>query len=440
MALGGGTWVTQNKIMPGSYINIVSADKNTSTLGERGIVALPIALEWGTTENVLTIMQKDFQRYSMKLLGFDYMDDKLLPFREVFKHATKVLVYNIAQGGTKATCTYATAKGEGTRGNDLKIVIAENVDDETKFDVITYLGTVIVDEQTVSAMADLVENDYVTWKTDATLEATAGVSLTGGAGCASEQETANIQKALDVFEAYQFTVLHAPHAGDATINALCAEYTKRRRDQDGVKFQTVVSNVAKIAYDYEGVVSVANMGKFNNADEHLSYWVAGAVAGCAVNKSCTNMTYDGELEAVVKTKQTELEELILAGHFAFHKVDDEIRVLTDVNSLVKFTKEKGKDFQKNQVIRVIDERANYVARCYNNDFLGKVQNDKAGRVSFWNALETHARELEQIRAIQNYNSGELIVEAGEEKDAVVVNEALEPTVAMEKLYMTIVIK
>ena len=227
---------------------------------------------------------------------------------------------------------------------------------------------------------------------------------------------------------------------DAKVYSLCAEYTKRRRDTDGVKFQTVISNVDKIAYDYEGIVSVSNIGKFNNADAHMSYWVAGAIAGCAVNKSCTNMTYDGELEPVVETKQTVLEQLILDGHFAFHNVDDKINVLTDINSLVTVTKEKGKDFKKNQVIRVIDERANYVARCYNNDFLGKVQNDKAGRVSFWNALETHARELEQIRAIQNYNSDELIVEAGDDKDAVVVNEALEPTVAMEKLYMTIVLK
>ena len=35
MALGGGTWVTQNKVMPGSYINIVSADKHSGTIGER---------------------------------------------------------------------------------------------------------------------------------------------------------------------------------------------------------------------------------------------------------------------------------------------------------------------------------------------------------------------------------------------------------------------
>lgn len=430
MALGGGTWVTQNKVLPGSYINIVRADKDTSLLGERGIVALPIALDWGKADDVLTITAEEFQKNSLKLLGHNLMDDELLPFREVFKYATKILVYNTAQGGTAATCTHGTAKFAGTRGNDLKVVVAKNVDDEQKFDVITYLGTAIVDEQTVATAADLVDNDFIKWTTTATLEATAGVPLTGGTNGTESAES--IQKALDMFESKSFTVLHAPVTEDAAIKALCVEYTKRRRDQDGVKFQTVVANKALTAYDYEGVISVETEG--------VSYWVAGAVAGCAVNKSCTNMTYNGELVPTVKFKQYELEELINKGHFALHKVDDELRVLTDINSLVTFDDVKSKDFQKNQVIRVCDERANYVARCYNNDFLGKVQNDQAGRVSFWNALETHARELEQIRAIQNYDSGELIVEAGNDKDAVVVSEAMQPIVSMEKLYMTIVIK
>ena len=41
MALGGGVWVTQNKILPGSYVNIVSASKATATGGHRD-VAHPI--------------------------------------------------------------------------------------------------------------------------------------------------------------------------------------------------------------------------------------------------------------------------------------------------------------------------------------------------------------------------------------------------------------
>ena len=35
MALGGGTFVIQNKKLPGSYINFVSAAKASATLSER---------------------------------------------------------------------------------------------------------------------------------------------------------------------------------------------------------------------------------------------------------------------------------------------------------------------------------------------------------------------------------------------------------------------
>ena len=48
--LGGGIFTTQNKILPGCYINFISTAKLAAALGERGIVALPIELDWGTTE------------------------------------------------------------------------------------------------------------------------------------------------------------------------------------------------------------------------------------------------------------------------------------------------------------------------------------------------------------------------------------------------------
>ena len=40
MALGGGTFVTQNKTLPGAYINFVSAAAS-ATLSDRGIATMP---------------------------------------------------------------------------------------------------------------------------------------------------------------------------------------------------------------------------------------------------------------------------------------------------------------------------------------------------------------------------------------------------------------
>ena len=81
--------------------------------------------------------------------------------------------YKLTSGGTKAANTFAEALYGGVRGNDLKITIQANADDDTLFDVKTVLDTVIVDEQTVAKAADLTANDFVKFKADAELTITA---------------------------------------------------------------------------------------------------------------------------------------------------------------------------------------------------------------------------------------------------------------------------
>ena len=433
--LGGGTFTTQNKVLPGSYINFVSAARASATLSDRGVVALPIALNWGPEEKVFTLTQEDFQKNSMKILGYEYTASELMPFREVFKHAQKVHVYNLNSGGGQASCTYGIAKYKGSRGNSLKVVIAKNVDNTSLFDVILYMGEVKVDSQTVHNVSELVDNDFVNWKKDATLTVTAGTAFTTGVN--GSTSNASYQSALTAFEAYNFNVLVCTST-ESDVVSLFTAYTKRMRDQVGVKFQTVVSSEDVIGgynntFDYEGIVIVHNT-------LNTLYWAAGAQAGCAVNKSCTNMKYDGELTITTSESQTELETAIKEGYFMFHKVEDDVRVLMDINSLITYTEEKGEVFNSNQVIRVIDQCANDTARVFNTKYLGKVQNDKSGRVSFWNDIVTHRRQLETIRAIEDYNADGLTVEQGDAKNSVVVSESIVPTSAMEKLYMTTVIE
>ena len=50
MALGGGTWTSQNKTLPGSYVNFVSIAKADASLSDRGVVAMPLTLNWGETD------------------------------------------------------------------------------------------------------------------------------------------------------------------------------------------------------------------------------------------------------------------------------------------------------------------------------------------------------------------------------------------------------
>lgn len=431
MALGGGTFVTQNKVLPGSYINFISLAKASASLSDRGVAAMPLELDWGVENEIFEVTKADFQKNSLKIFGYDYTHEKLKGLRDLFLNIKTLYAYRLTSGGNKASNDYATAKFGGTRGNDIKISIQANVDVPEKFDVKTIVGTTIVDIQTVSSAAELVPNDYVTFKTGASLAVTAGTPLTGGTN-GTVDGTAH-QNFLDKVEAYTYNALGVVTTDD-TIKGLYANFNKRLRDEVGQKFQTVLY---KKPFDYEGVVNVKN--KVVEDEAALVYWVTGIIAGCEVNKSNLNKKYDGEFTVEADYTQAELEAAIKAGEFTLHKVGSDIRVLSDINSLVTLSDEKSEIFQDNQTIRVIDQIANDIAVLFNTKYLGNVPNDASGRISLWSDIVKHHEQLQEIRAIENFSDSDVIVEQGNTKKAVVVNDAVTVVNTMAQLYMTVVV-
>lgn len=428
--LGGGTFTSQNKKLPGAYINFASAQKASSTIGERGIAAIALELDWGKDESIIAVTGEEFAKNSVSLFGYDYADDKLKGLRDLFKNVTKAYLYKLNKG-VQASNDIATAVCSGTRGNDLKIVIQKNVDDGTKYDVSTYLGTKEVDKQTVSKVSELVANDFVTFK-DKALEVTAGKSLENGTN--GEVSGDAHQNFLDKLESYKCNAVGCL-SDVKSVSSLYVEYVKRLRDKLGIKLQAVVYNNAA---DYEGVVNVKNTAE--ESTTAAIYWVTGVIAGCEINKSNTNKTYDGEFDIVADYTQAQLEASIDAGEFVLHKVGDETRVLVDINSLVTTTEEKGEDFKSNQTIRVLDQIATDVSSVFNTKYLGKIANNESGRTSLWNDVATLFKEYQQIQAIENFEDTDITVAIGNDKKSVSINSAVQIINAMEKLYMTVVVE
>lgn len=434
MALGGGTFTVQNKVLPGAYINFVSLATATATLSDRGYATMPLELDWGIEGEVFEVTNADFQKNSMKIFGYDYTSEKLKGLRDLFKNITTLFAYRLNGDGVKASNTFATAKYAGTRGNDIKIQVQVNVDDDSLFDVNTYLGTVMVDSQTVAKAADLVANDYVTFKSSAELSSTAGTPLEGGTN--GNVTGTNHQAYLDKIESYSFNALGVVTT-EETIKNLYDAFCKRMRDEVGAKFQAVLYNKAS---DYEGIINVKNKVTDEGLSEaSLVYWVTGISAGCAVNKSNLNRKYDGEFAVDVDYTQTQLTKAIQAGEFTLHQVGDDIRVLEDINSLVTETETKAYIFKDNQTIRVIDQIANDIAVLFNTKYLGAVPNDEAGRISLWADIIKHHEQLQDIRAIENFTDEDVKVSQGDTKKAVVVQDAVTVVNAMAKLYMTVTV-
>ena len=438
MALGGGTFTTQNKVLPGAYINFTSATRASATLSDRGIVAMPFVADWGKEGEVIKVTAQEFMKNSISLFGYDYTHPQMQMFREIFKHAKILLGYRLNSGAEKAKNDIATAVCGGIRGNALSIVVENNVDGG--YIVKTLLDSIEQHKQIVLTAEELQNNDFVVFNKQTELQATANMPLTGGTD-GQGRTGENYQKFLDKIEKYSFHALGC-NTDEKDIIDLFVAFTIRMREQQGVKFQTVVYRAENA--DNEGVISVEN--KLLNVDENLFgefsivYWLAGAVAGCEVQKSLTNMAYDGEYDIDTDYTQMQLEDAVKKGKLIFHNVGDDIRILKDINTLVTVTSQKSEHFKSNQIVRVLDQIGNDIAALFYSKYLGKVQNNYAGRIAFWNDIVDYYSQLQRIEAITDFTSDDITVEQGENKDSVVVVTNVAPVQAMEKLYMTVIVK
>lgn len=435
MALGGGTFVAQNKELPGAYINFVSAASANAALSGRGIATMPLELDWGIDGEVFEVTSGDFQKNSMKIFGYDYTHDRLKGLRDLFLNAQTLYAYKLTSGGTKASNDLAEALCCGVRGNDIKIVVQVNADDESLFDVKTLIDTTVVDQQTVSGAAELHANDFVKFKNVETLTATAAAPLSGGEN--GTVDGTAYQTYLDKIESYSYNTMGAVVTDDTT-KGLFNAFVNRLRDEMGIKFQLVLYSYSKA--DYYGTISVKNKVLDEDWSEaSLVYWVTGAAAGCEVNKSNQNKVYNGEFNVDADYTQSELKKAVKAGEFILHKVGSDIRVLEDINTMITVSDTQGDVFKDNQTVRVMDQIANDIAVLFNTKYLGVVPNDAAGRVSFWSDIVKHHEQLQEIRAIEDFADADVTVEQGATKKSVVVTDLVTVVNAMSKLYMTVTV-
>ncbi|RJX40060.1 phage tail sheath protein [Paenibacillus pinisoli] len=438
--MAGGTWVDQNKVRPGVYINFKSAPKPLGALGESGITSMALTLPWGAPKEVMAIEAGDDIRAR---LGVDLTDSSVLLLREALKQAKTVLLYRL-NSGTKSSATIgsltATAKYGGTLGNDLNIVIQKNVDDENLFDVYTILRGAEVDKQTAADAAGLKNNSYVDFSGIGSLTATAGAALEGGTdGTVTNQDHMEYMTAIELHDlntiAYTGT--------DVALKGVYTAFVRRLRETEGKKLQLVLEN--DVAADYEGVISVKNGVVLSDGTTltaaQATAWVAAATAAAPVNQSLTYSAYDGAVDASPRYTNTQIVAALQAGEFVFTSNQGRAVVEQDINTLTSFTPDKGKAFGKNRVIRVLDTIANDVQRIFESFYIGKVGNNADGRALLGAEIINYLQTLQGLNAIDEFDSqSDISVAEGRDSDSVVVTLHIKPVDAVEKIYISVEVK
>ncbi|MBE5886766.1 MAG: phage tail protein [Lachnospiraceae bacterium] len=427
--LGGGNYISQNKILPGAYMNFVSASGLAANLGARGYAALALPLKWGVDGQIFTVTADDFRKRALQIFGFTYESEEAKGLRDLFKNITTLYCYKLMNGGAYASNAVARAKYKGSTGTKISTEILSGTVEGT-YDVNIYMGTVLVYSKTVTTIEELKtdDNGWVEWTLEI-MAAAERANLTGIELDGSQITAAEHSEFLNASQKFTFNAMGCLSEEDA-IKDLYLQECKDMRNDYGVKYKLIVFNKAA---DFEGVINV------KNAIEAV-YWTTGVEAGCAVNESNTNKVYDGEFDFPTSYTKAELEAAIMAGEFVFHQVGDEVRVLEDINSLVTLTAEKNEEFKSNQTIRVIDQIAMDIAKIFNDKYLGKIPNNASGRISLWNDIVKHHQELQSIRAIENFVPANVSVELGENKKSVVVSDVITVVNAMSQLYMSVVVQ
>lgn len=443
--MAGGTFLTQNKIRPGAYINFKGVAKPLSSLGTRGIMTMPVPMSWGAT--ITELLSTDLiDGKSLPKIGYTALDEESQIFREALKNAYKAIVYRLDTGGTKATAVLtpltATAKYAGIVGNEISVSVVENTA-ANAFDVITIFRNVEKDRQTVTTVGALEDNDWVVFSGTGNVVANAGVTLAGGTnGTVSDATYKNYR---DAIKAYNWNTMAIPQDASSQTQDFIT-FIESQRDTFGKKVQAVLYNVEA---DYEGIISVAQ--GYKTTDETISpttfvAYVAGLTAGANPNESNTYHVIPGAVSIVYPNGVTpygneEIIEGLQNGKFILStRQDGAVVVEQDINTLHTFTPDKGYAFSKNRVIRTLDEINNSVALVFERSYVGKVNSNDDGRNIFKSDIINYLNTLQNISAIRAFDPAvDIQIYAGEAIDAIVVDLAVQPVDSMEKLYMTIMV-
>ena len=445
----GGTFLVQNKVRPGAYINFVAKPQSLMNVSDRGIATLALPMSWGPEGEIIDILSSDLtDGSSIAKIGYSATDVESLIFRICLQNCYRLKAWRTDKGGEKAsaiigtstTALKPTAKYTGICGNKIKVVIVKDDEAGSTYTVETLYDGIRKDIQSkLTAPSDLQDNDFVNWNVaDSTIfTATAGTSLEGGTnGTVTENTAYTDYWAKMKTETWNTMGLLSE---DATVKTAFCEYIKDLRENEGVKVQGCVYD--KATYDYEGIVS-SDQGYKTEAEEiskvNFVAWVTGACAGAEINESNTHKTIQDAVEIIGELTNTQIIDALNAGKFVISKSrKGTIRVEKDINTLHTFTTKRSYDFSKNRVIRVLDEMGNTCESTWDESYCGKLDNDSDGRNIYKADLIAYGNILQGIHAITNFlGADDIEVLMGDAVDAVVVNWPVQPVDSMEKLYMT----
>lgn len=419
--------MVKSRIRPGVTLDFESIASKGISVGTQGIATMAMQVNWGEDGKLVELTKEDiFSGKFSEMFG----DTDILQLELMFIGCSKVLFYPINKG-VKASITIdtnltVTAKYGGTFGNNISV----GVEDDER--VVVYVNGKKIDEQEVSDYNELIENEYVTFSGTGSPNTTAFTKLVSGTNGSSSLNYEDYYKQIIT---KKWNVIAC---NDKAMNTNVISMIKRLRDDEEVKVQAVMvdDNV-----NYEGVIKLKDQNVIYNdvkiTSLQLTCYVAGISAGAGANRSNTNLLTPFS-SIVEEMTNSEIEIALLDGYFLFtYRANRKVKCESDINSLTEFTDEKNKDFSKNRIIRTLDLINNDIKSEFQENYLGKVDNDDIGRDELKGALIDYFKTLQKMRILQDFDPQSDIKIVYESKNSIYSEVLILPVDAMEHLRMLV---
>lgn len=437
--MAGGIFNEQNKVRPGVYQNIKTNKLRSVNDRVEGIVAIALSLDFGQEETIIKINN---QTDIYNKLGHTINDNQMLLLREIMKNTEKILVYRLNKGekakGTISDNITVEAKYSGTRGNDISLIIASNVEESTKYDILTYLDGNLVDSQTVSNYEEFKENNYIKITGTGKISDVVTLKLTGGtSGEVTDEDTA-YSEFLEALELEDYNYIAYTGTSD-DVKALIVAFVKRMNDEEGIRAKAVMGEYKA---DYEKVITIKNGVILEDGTEltnaECAAYFAGLSANSDINQSNTYAQYEGAIDTKPRLNNADTIAALQAGNIVFtRRNDDTVIIEQDINSLITYTVDKNSDFAKNRFIRATDDLLSDIKTTFENTFVGKINNDDDGRNILRASIIEKVKEKVDRGAFQNFTEDDVVVQAGNNTDSVIVTVGVQPIDSIEKIYMNV---
>lgn len=162
-------------------------------------------------------------------------------------------------------------------------------------------------------------------------------------------------------------------------------------------------------------------------------------AGASWNESATMSTFglDGALDEALSDE--DLETAIESGIMAIMKrIDGALCICKDINTRAKNSSIPAQ-LGKNRAVRLVETLRNTLRSLWETQYAGKVHNDETGRLLWKSKVCEVLNEFVAGRGIEQYESDDIIVAAGEKSDEVIMTIPLQFIDSAELVYVNLIL-